>query len=299
VRTTADPRPAQLPLPGGRPDAHVRLRPLLTGDFATPPGYLARPSGRFAGVRGLGLFHRRKGWSQAPVPAFLVEHPAAGPILVDTGLHESILTSRRNMGALGRIVRFQTNEGQSVVRQLAERGLEPHHVRTIVMTHLHLDHASAVEDFPDSTFVVSRQEWEAATRPRAQRDLYVRGQFDRPFAWRTVDFDAPGVDSFATFGRTIDLFGDGSVRLLSTPGHTAGHMSLLLRLRHREVLLIGDAAFTWHTIKESARPLLLQDVHRFRRSLGEIQRYVAQTPGALVIPGHDATAWAELDPVYV
>jgi hypothetical protein len=40
-------------------------------------------------------------------------------------------------------------------------------------------------------------------------------------------------------------------------------------------------------------------VHRFRRSLGEIQRYVAQTPGALVIPGHDATAWAELDPVYV
>jgi glyoxylase-like metal-dependent hydrolase (beta-lactamase superfamily II) len=299
VTVPAEPRPITLPLPGGQEGAHVRLRPLLTGEIATPPGFLERLPGRLAGVRGYGLHTRRRHWPWAPVPAFLLEHPGAGPILVDTGLHESLARSKRNVGLAGVLFSFRVGAGQTVRERLQQRGLAVAEIDTVIMTHLHNDHASAVEDFPDSTFVLDRREWEAAWRKAPSFRGYQRRQFDHRFDWRSVDFEAPGVDAFATFGRTLDLFGDGSVRLLSTPGHTPGHMSLLLRLRHREALITVDAAYTRRTIDESVMPLLTDDVHRFRRSLGEIQRYVAQTPGSLVIPGHDAETWRGLDPVYV
>jgi glyoxylase-like metal-dependent hydrolase (beta-lactamase superfamily II) len=296
VSVAADPRPARLPLPGGQPGAHVRLRPLLTGEIRLPPGFLERPPGRFVVGRAL---RRRGRWDWAPVPAFLIEHPTAGLILVDTGLHASLESSKRTAGAGGRLFSYRVTPEQSAKQRLIDRGVDPADVEIVVMTHLHNDHASAIVDFPGATFVVSRREWAAATARMPALHGYVPKQFDHPFDWRTIEFDGASADAFATFGRTIDLLGDGSVRLLSTPGHTAGHCSLLLRLRHREALLTADAAYTRRTIDESVMPLLTEDVHLFCRSLGEVQRYVAQTPGALVIPGHDAAAWRELDPVYV
>lgn len=259
-----------------------------------------KPSGPLSTARGLSLHTRRSTWRWIPVPAFLVEHPGAGHVLIDTGLHESIAKAPgEQLGKLGRAFTFRFSAEQSVARQLLDRGVRPREISTVVMTHLHLDHASAVQDFPQATFVVDRREWAAAHRRAGRLRGYFPDQFDQPVAWRTVDFESPEVEAFGPFGSALDVFGDGSVRLLSTPGHTAGHMSVLLRLRHREALLTIDAAYTMRTIEEGALPALSDDSHRFERSLGELQRYVKQTPGALVIPGHDEQAWARLDPVYV
>ena len=96
-------------------------------------------------------------------------------------------------------------------------------------------------------------------------------------------------------GRAVDLFGDGTVRLLSTPGHTKGHMSVLLRLRSgRELLLAGDAAYTRRAIDEEHVPLFYDDAHRYMRSLREIRRYLELTPSALVICGHDPESWPQV-----
>ena len=89
------PQPATLPLPGGRDGATVRLHPLLAGELLAPPGLLrapARPAGAAADVPRLAL----RAGSGVPIPAFLVEHPGAGPILIDTGLHPE---RRRRPGA--------------------------------------------------------------------------------------------------------------------------------------------------------------------------------------------------------
>jgi glyoxylase-like metal-dependent hydrolase (beta-lactamase superfamily II) len=295
-----DPSPALLPLPGGRRDARVKLHPLLSGEIRAPEGYLHKPPGPLSTIRGLSLHTRRSSWRWIPVPAFLVEHPSAGHILIDTGLHESIASDPgEQLGGLRRLFSFRFSAEQAVARQLLDRGVRPREISTVLMTHLHFDHASAVRDFPQATFVVDRREWAAAHRRGGSTRGYFPSQFDHPVAWRTVDFDSPEVEAFGPFGSALDLFGDGSVRLLSTPGHTPGHMSVLLRLRHREALLTIDAAYTMRTITEGAVPTLTEDSHRFGRSLGEVRRYVSQTPGALVVPGHDDRAWARLDPVYV
>lgn len=292
-----EPRPAELPLPGGREGATVRLHPFLTGEMASPEGFIHRPSGRFAVPRTLASRGSRI-W--LPVPAFLVEHPGAGPVLIDTGLHPSVsIDPKQNFGRLGAAFNgFRVDHDQAVAVQLRRLGIEPGDVPVVVMTHLHWDHASAVSEFPNATFVVDRREWEAATAPRGPLRGYVIGQFDYPFDWQAVDYEDSSIGSFETFGASIDLFGDGSVRLLSTPGHTHGHQSVLLRLEGREALVCADAAYTLRTINEELAPLLTADEHRFWRSLKEIRRFAERTPGLVVIPGHDPDTWPKLEPVY-
>jgi N-acyl homoserine lactone hydrolase len=300
MATAAEPRPAQLPLPGGREGATVRLHPLLCARMVAPPGLIHRTEGRLAPLRALGVGKSQDEWPELPVQAFLVEHPGAGLVLVDTGFHAAVAVDpRQGMGRLGGLVykdlRMETAE--AVPDQLRERGFDPGDVKTVVLTHLHSDHASGIAQFPDATFVVSSAEWEAAA-DGGVTDGYIKRQFDHAFDYRLLDFASEAADSFETFGRSLDLFGDGSVRIVFTPGHSPGHCSVVLRLGDRDALLTGDAAYTHQTIAETALPYRMADEHRFRRSLREIQLFIEQHPDALVIPAHDMAAFRRLEPIY-
>jgi glyoxylase-like metal-dependent hydrolase (beta-lactamase superfamily II) len=297
--TAAEPRAANLPLPGGRKGATVRLHPLLCARMHTPPAFLERAEGRTARLKAMGVRVSREDLVEIPVVAFLVEHPGAGPLLVDTGFHPAVAVDAKQGLGLTQVVYkdVEMDPGEAVAEQLRGRKIDPASVRTVVMTHLHNDHASGIAEFPAATFVVSAKEWEAASRGR-QADGYLRRQYDHAFDYRTLDFESGDTDSFATFGRSVDLFGDGSVRIVFTPGHSLGHCSVILRLKGREALLTGDAANTMRTIENTVLPFKMEDEHLFKRSLREIQLYLRGTPDAVVIPGHDMTAWRELDAVY-
>jgi N-acyl homoserine lactone hydrolase len=291
--------PAALPLPGGRAGASVRLRPLLSGWARLPPGLLERGEGPLAPLRALGLGVPREQWLRVPIGSFLLEHPRAGPVLVDTGLHPSLAADpAENLGRLYARFARGLELRAPVPDRLLELGVDPLEVRAVVMTHLHLDHASAMSEFPSAAFLVDELEWDAARSAFGVLRGYLRRHLDHPLEVRLLDFDAPPVDAFATFGRSLDLFGDGSVRLLATPGHSPGHLSVVLRLRDREALLCGDAAFTTPTLDYGRQTGPFADGHLFGRSLREIQRYREQTPTALIVPGHDAEAWEALEPVY-
>jgi N-acyl homoserine lactone hydrolase len=300
MATAAEPRPAELPLPGGREGASVRVHPLMTGRMIGPEAWFLRRDGRLAWRRALGLGMTRSEWLEFPVPAFLVEHPRAGPVLIDTGFHPSVAVEpRKNLGPVAHIlfkdVRMEAE--QAATAQLRAKGVEPSRVNVVVMNHLHVDHASAISEFPDATFVVSRAEWAAATS-QGQLHGYVRRQFDHAFDYRLLDFEGPDVESFASFGRSFDLFGDGSVRCVYTPGHTLGHQSVVLRLRRREALVAADAVYLRRNLDEVRLSHRTADDHLSERSLREIRRYARDTPDALIIPGHDWDAWQELDAVY-
>jgi len=296
----AESQPAKLPLPGGREGATVRLHPLMTGEMPGPPQWFEFEGGRMARLHAYGLFADRDEFLRIPVPAFLVEHPSAGAILIDTGLHPSVaIDPKQNFGRLlGWNYRGLKMTAQDAApAQLRARGLEAADVRFVLMTHMHVDHASAISEFPNATFVLSKQEWDAMIDGKVTEG-YVKRQFDYAFDYRTVDFESTETESFASFGRSFDLFGDGSVRAVFTPGHTHGHMSFVLRLREREVLVAADAIYTGRTLNENILPFVMADEHHFRRSLKEIQRFREQTPGALIIPGHDWDSFMKLDRVY-
>ena len=225
----------------------MTVEPIVAGRVTWSRSMMETPEGRFLTLKLLRALISGEPAMTVPCPAFLIRHPSAGAILVDTGLHPSIATDgRENFGGLGaRFGNPSLEPGEDVPAQLRKRGLDPGEVPIVVMTHLHIDHSSAISEFPQSTFVVSEVEWEAATvGPKPLLNGYRRAHYDYAFDYRTVDFGRGSVDSYASFGRTWDLFGDGSIRLAYTPGHSAGHMSVIARLEQRDFVIGGDATYT-------------------------------------------------------
>lgn len=294
--------PAELPLAGGQEgDASVRLHPLLTGEVLAPDELLHRSGGALARFRaiGLGVPKSRRAW--IPAPAFLIEHPGAGPLLVDTGLHPD--TERDPARVMGRVASrmygFRGTAERALKAQISARGVDPAGLGLVIMTHLDTDHASGISEFPGRTVIVDQREWRAASSPLAVKDGYHRPHIDQPVDWRTVDYESRHSSPYESFERSIDLFGDGSVRLLSTPGHTVGHLSVLVRLADSEALIAADAAYTTRTLTEGVLPGLTRGGQKpFERSLAQIRAQISKHPDALVIPGHDSGVWASLDPVY-
>lgn len=302
MKVHVEPRPLHEPLAGGTPGATVSVEPIVAGHVTWPRTMMERPGGRFERLKLLRALLTGKPAMSVPCPAFLLRHPSAGAILVDTGLHPSIATDgRENFGRLGaRIGKPALEPGADAPAQLRGRGLDPGEVPIVVMTHLHLDHTSAISEFPQATFVVSETEWNAAAHgPRPLLNGYRRAHFDYAFDYRTIDFERGGIASYASFGRTFDLFGDGSIRLAHTPGHSAGHMSVVARLRERDFVIGGDATYTQGQLDGSAplapRPF---DAHNYRRSLQELKLFRREFPDAIVTPGHDPEFYARLDPRY-
>jgi glyoxylase-like metal-dependent hydrolase (beta-lactamase superfamily II) len=302
MRVHVEAKPLHEPLAGGSQGATVSVEPIVAGHVTWSRSMMERAGGRFEQLGLLRALLSGNPPAVVPCPAFLVRHPSAGAILVDTGLHPSIATDgRENFGPLfSRILKPALEPGEDVPAQLRKRNLDPAEIPVVVMTHLHIDHSSAISELPQSTFVVSETEWEAATAgSRPTLNGYRRAHFDYAFDYRTVDFDRGGIDSYATFGRTFDLFGDGSLRLAYTPGHSAGHMSVIAHLRDRDFVIGGDVTYTSGQLDGSA-PLAPRpsDAHNYRRSLQELKLFRREFPDAIVTPGHDLAFYEGLDARY-
>lgn len=295
----AEPSRLTKPLPGGREGASVVLHPMVCAYMDSPPEFMAMTRGKLHAARG--VFGSKEDWIKLPIVAFLVEHPGAGPIIIDTGFHPSVAVDpKQNLGPVyGRIYRIDMRPEQAIPAQLREqKGIEPADVRVAIMTHLHMDHASAISEFTSATFVLGHGEWRAFHASRFALNGYVRHHVEHAVEYKEVPYDSPVIDSYATFGRAFDLFGDGSVRLVYTPGHTHGHQSVILRLEGREALVTGDAIYFTRTLEDERRGWAMADEHRWRRSIGEIRLYRRENPDALIIPGHDPAAWAQLEQRY-
>lgn len=295
-------KPLHEPLAGGTPGATVSVEPLLAGSVTWARTMMERPGGRFETLQLLRALLSGEPAMVVPCPAFLIRHPSAGAILVDTGLHPSVATDgEENFGRLGaRFGKPGLEPGADVPAQLRARNLDPGEIPIVVMTHMHIDHTSAISEFPNSTFVVSEVEWEAATvGPKPLLNGYRREHFNYAFDYRTVDFDRGGIDSYSSFARCFDLFGDGSVRLAYTPGHSAGHISVIAHLAERDFVIGGDAVYTEGQLDGSAplapRPF---DEHNYRRSLQELKLFRKEYPDAIVTPGHDPSFYAKLGDRY-
>lgn len=220
---------------------------------------------------------------EVPVPFFLIRHER-GDVLIDGGNPLAVARDpHAHWGPLADHFTVTMSEDQHCVAQLGQLGITADDVAHVVQTHLHMDHTGALGHFPNATVLVHARELDAArTAQSRQASGYVRADFDRPeLRWQLVEED-------------LDLFDDGTLRLLETPGHSAGHMSLLLELEQSgPVLLTADACDARAQWEGREPPRALFSPEQAERSLQRL-RELAEETGALVVFGHDAREWARL-----
>lgn len=279
--------------------ATVRLHPIRTGELLAPPQLLERVPGFFGTVKALGIGVPKSQRLWIPVQAFLLEHPTEGPVLVDTGLPGAAASDFA--GAVNpttkRLYDLRMTPEDGIAEQLQARNIDPGDIRTVLLTHLHADHAAGMPQIPNATFTASAAEFKAGDGPALLRLL---AGYHRPhYAGRPRrELDFAGAPPWEGFERSIDVFGDGSVRALFTPGHTAGHVSYAVATSARSVVLAGDLAYTQSAVYGDAEPGMRAKPKLLRASLAQLRRHAREHPDTLVIPGHDPAAWAQLDAVY-
>jgi len=214
-----------------------------------------------------------------PVLSFLVDHPR-GKLLFDTGVHcQARLDPLTRLGA-ERMKRLtvKSQAGDDVVPQLAKLGLEPGDVRYVANSHLHFDHCGGNEFFPRATFLVQRPELEAARKPG----------FVPSYSPSPIDFDH-ALD-YQLIDGEHDVFGDGTVVLLPTYGHTPGHQSLLVRAGRDLLVCASDACYTRENMDRDVLPKILWDASVMHHSLAALRKLRDQT-GARMFYGHDPAQW--------
>jgi glyoxylase-like metal-dependent hydrolase (beta-lactamase superfamily II) len=273
----------------------VGLYVLVSARLPTPYGYVYRASGNWLGRVRAGM---RAGPDALLMPclAFVVRHPAAGAILIDTGLHPDALADPgADFGFPMRLLFKGIRPARaSFDTQLRDAGIAPDEVEHVVMTHLHVDHTSGMRLLSRATFTCARQEWAAAQRRFAAAKGYVARHLPPASRMRLVDVQRDGT-SYGSFERSLDLLGDGSIRLISTPGHTPGHLSVLVNVTDRPpTLLVGDAAYTLRSIEDGVLPMITNDDERSRTSLRELRDFAHANPDAILVPTHDPDAWRSL-----
>ena len=153
--------------------------------------------------------------NKIPVHGFVIKHPRAGAILVDTGV-----------GWPTELVKEWKVVNRHAADAMAEHDLSPADVRIVINTHLHFDHCGQNAVFKHAPFYIQRIELE---RARGENDVTSQW-FDFAGArFELVDGDAEVADG---------------VRVVATPGHTVGHQSVLVDTPDGGALMIGDAAYT-------------------------------------------------------
>lgn len=167
----------------------------------------------------------------------------------------------------------------SIVDQLAKIDVKPDQIKFVGISHYHGDHTGQVASFPKSTLLIGTREWDAITAPKP-----AEGVNYKPFeGWIKGDNKVEPIP----LGPDKDVFGDGSVLMLRTPGHTPGHSVLLVKLAQMgPVILSGDAVHFRENYDTEGVPIFNYDRAQTVASIQRLKQIVTNLKATLIIQ-HD------------
>ena len=237
--------------------------------FAFTCGHTTGPRGDF--------LEGETGRLTVPLPAYLIVHPQ-GKALFDTGLNVRLRQEREVLlGPLAASQDIDLPMGADIASQLARLGIAPSDIGFVVNSHLHYDHCGGNASFPNATLVIHAKEWRAAHFAATQA----------AGIYNPLDF--AHMATVRELAGETDLFGDGTVVVFPTPGHTPGHQSLRLRLASGPVVLAADCCYLKATLDKAHLPGFGYNMDQFRESLMLIRRL--EQEGCRIFYGHDPEFW--------
>lgn len=210
-------------------------------------------------------------------PCYVIEHPG-GTLLWDTGLGDAIAAKPGHVHEEGGIRFTVPNTLQG---QLQELGLQAADIEFVSLSHMHYDHTGNLEQFPAATWLVDPAELAWASQPKTPGPV-----------------SAEHFDEFAATRKVMegdhDVFGDGRVRILRTPGHTPGHRVLLVELENAgTVILSGDLYHSRSNYENARVPGFNVDRADTLASFDRVRQLLKTHDGRLVIQ-HSPDDFAEM-----
>ncbi|WP_281612652.1 N-acyl homoserine lactonase family protein [Flammeovirga sp. SubArs3] len=202
-------------------------------------------------------------------PIFLIDHPK-GKVMWDAGLSDHLIEVEEDIEAWI----FKLRMKKTVLSQLEEIGVPPKSIDYFAFSHIHNDHTGNANYFKSAQLVMQEKEYHLAF----QAD---------PLPVNYKDYQELKDSKVTKLHGDYDLFGDGKIRFISTPGHTAGHQSLLLKLEKTgSILISGDIAYYKENYQNKGIPTFNSDKKESLASLDKVQRILDQENAQLWIQ-HD------------
>jgi len=220
------------------------------------------------------------GRSTFPVTCWIVAHQK-GVVLFDTGLHPDLLKGTERIGLAATIFDIDIPEGHDLATLLAQQGFSCDDIDYLVLSHLHFDHCGGTVMVPNARIVVQKDEWAVAHESQwIGRGIYSPADFD-------LGHDVQQVEG------EFDIFDDGTVVCIPTPGHTAGHQSLKVELASGPVVLTADCAYWQGMLDDMLVPPHGFDRDQQKQSMRQLQ--ALREKGTKLIFGHDAAQWKSIN----
>jgi N-acyl homoserine lactone hydrolase len=227
-----------------------------------------------------------KNWTEPlPIFAFVIEHPE-GLIVVDTGETARVPQPGYFPGwhpyyRYG--VREWVQPEEEIGPQMRAMGLDPNDVRWVLLTHLHTDHAGGLAHFPKAEHLVGRGEYANAVGAMGLLRGFLPNRWPRWFDPTLVDMQPQPV---APFPGSYPITQAGDVRFVPTPGHTAGHLSVLVTTPEMNYFLAGDASYTQALMLAEQVDGVAPDRRAARQTLERVHAFCRAAP-TVYLPSHD------------
>lgn len=233
-----------------------------------------------------GVFTYQRGMGtrvEVPTPIFLIDHPK-GKVLFETGLHPNVAVDPEgHWGPRAHAWNPRMTPEQAASHQLGALGVSPDEIRYVILSCLVPDHAGGMQSFPRATFIVQFRELQDAWWP--DRRLIRSYEFRELLPTREFTF-------LELHDEDLDLFGDGSVEILSTPAHTRGEQSVVVRLPKTGTVVLPAGVIPQRVNLElgiiTGTPRV--DPVVAYRSMERLKRIV-ERESAVVIFHHDPEEW--------
>jgi N-acyl homoserine lactone hydrolase len=245
----------------------------------------------------LWLLTARQWAPPVPINVFVIEH-SRGLVLFDTGQDRASVTDPeyypRGLPRLlnRRLGSVTIGPTDTLTAGLARLGHDIGDVRVAVLSHLHQDHIGGLRELGHADILVSRAEWDTLHGRSPELRGLLRRHIELPgLRWSVITLDAALDPVLAPFSTGYDLFDDGSLVLLPTPGHTPGSLSMLVNRPGRaSLLLVGDLVFHADQVDRGRVPGV-SDKRTSHGTLDKVRALRRGLPGGLtILAAHDPAA---------
>jgi N-acyl homoserine lactone hydrolase len=227
-----------------------------------------------------------------PIHAYAIEH-VDGVVIVDAGGNAGLMKLPRWHPYFRFAVQFDIDREQELGSRLKALGIGAKDIRTVVLTHMHIDHDGGLSDLADAEIWADPGELAAASGLRGELGGYLPQRWPRDFDPQPLRFEDVAIGPFE---RSRRITRDGAITAVPTPGHTPHHVSVLAETEGGRVLFTGDAIYSEANFRAGLIDGVAPDDSEAKATLATLAALAAERP-TVILPSHDPaspgrlTAW--------